>query len=282
MSFRISQPSFQSLYIEMLANGQTIAGATAFVAHAEVGDSFLITNRHNVTGRNQDTGEPLCKRTSALPDTLRVHHNASSGLGTFIAIDVPLCVRGTPTWIEHPTLREAADFVALPIDLAPEVKLYPYRARQDAHMQLKPAQSVSVVGFPFGERTGPSFAVWATGFVASEPEIDHGGRPVFLIDCRSRTGQSGSPVILHSSTGGTIAHENGAEVTNISNRLLGVYSGRTNEDSDLGVVWKAYALADLLVHASLLKLKEAPLASAAMRSNPSFEQTALGAPGTAA
>ena len=253
MPFRISQPSFQSLYIEMITNGHTIARATAFVAHAEVGDSFLITNRHNVTGRNQETGELLCKKTGAFPDTLRVHHNASTGLGSFVAVEVPLYDGHAPAWIEHPTLGGAADFVALPIAQSSDIELFPYRARQDAHMQLEPAQTVSVVGFPFGERTGPSFAVWATGFVASEPEIDHGGRPVFLIDCRSRTGQSGSPVILHNRTGGVTTHENGAEVTNIINRLLGVYSGRINEDSDLGVVWKAYALADLLVHATPLK-----------------------------
>lgn len=257
MSFRISQPSVQSLYIEMVANGHTIARATAFVAQAEVGDSFLITNRHNVTGRNQETGEPLCKQTAAIPDTLRVHHNASCGLGSFVAVEVPLYIDCTPTWIEHPTLGNAADFVALRIAQTPDIELYPYRARQDAHMQLEPAQTVSVVGFPFGERTGPSFAVWATGFVASEPEIDHGGRPVFLIDCRSRVGQSGSPVILHNRSGGVSTHENGSEVTNVLNRLLGVYSGRINEDSDLGVVWKAYALADLLVHATLLQRQDA-------------------------
>ena len=257
MPFRISQPSFQSLYVEMIANGHTIARATAFVAHAEVGESFLITNRHNVTGRNQDTGQPLCKKTGAIPDTLRVHHNANNSLGTFVPVDVPLYTGEAPTWIEHPALGEAADFVALSIDQSSAIELYPYCARQDAHMQIEPAQSVSVVGFPFGERTGASFAVWATGFVASEPEINHGGRPVFLIDCRSRTGQSGSPVIFHNSSGGMITHDNGAQVINIISRLLGVYSGRINDDSDLGVVWKAYALAELLVHASLQKRKDA-------------------------
>ena len=195
--------------------------------------------------------------TGAIPDTIRVHYNASTGLGTFVAVDLPLYTGDTPIWIEHPTLGAAADFVALPIDQTPAIELYPYRARQDAHMQIEPAQTVGVVGFPFGERTGPSFAVWATGFVASEPEINHGGRPVFLIDCRSRTGQSGSPVILHNKSGGMTTHENGSEVINIINRLLGVYSGRINEDSDLGVVWKAYALAELLVHASLLKRRDA-------------------------
>lgn len=251
MSFRISQPSSQSLYNELMSNGHTIARATAFVAEADGSDRFLITNRHNVTGRHQETGEPLCKKTCAIPDAIRVHHNSSKGLGSFVAVEMPLYRNDIPNWIEHPTLGSSADFVALPIIEAPAIVLYPYRARHDAHLHIEPAQTVSVVGFPFGERTGPSFAVWATGFVASEPEINHGGRPVFLIDCRSRTGQSGSPVIHHSSSGCKIIHDNGAEVTNAINRLLGVYSGRINEDSDLGVVWKAYAVEELLVHATL-------------------------------
>lgn len=250
MPIRISKPSHQSLYIEMRANGHTIARGTAFVASSSSGRNFLLTNRHNVTGRHQETGEILCKKTAAVPDSLVVWHNSSAGLGKFIGIDVPLLAGDAPQWIEHPVLRESADFVALPITLCQEVALYPYQPEYLAHMNIAPAEAVSVVGFPFGERTGASFAVWATGFVATEPEIDHGDRPVFLIDCRSRKGQSGSPVIQYHSGGGVITHENGTEVVSPISRLLGIYSGRINDESDLGVVWKAYAIAELLDYAS--------------------------------
>lgn len=247
MSFRISQPSFQSLYVEMRALGNTIAIGTAFAAVAEVGATFLVTNRHNVTGKNQDTGELLCKATGAVPDSLLVWHNAQTELGQFVPIEVPLYASGSPLWIEHPTLGASADLVALPLPSRSDIAIYPYRATQLAHMNIEPAQTVSVVGFPFGERTGPSFAVWATGFVASEPEINHGGRPVFLIDCRSRKGQSGSPVILHHGLRSNVVQARAAEV---HSELLGIYSGRINEESDLGVVWKAYAIAELLLHAT--------------------------------
>ena len=253
MSFRVSQPSFQSLYIEMRVNGMTIATGTAFVVSSTSGANFLLTNRHNVTGRNQVTGEILCKKTAAVPDSLLVWHNARSGLGEFIPIEIPLIRDDVSRWIQHPTLQEAADFVAIPVELTEDISIYPYRTEYLSHMHIEPAQTVSVVGFPFGERTGRSFAVWATGFVASEPEINHGGRPVFLIDCRSRRGQSGSPVILYQNGGGTITHGNGALVASPVSRLLGIYSGRINEESDLGVVWKTYAIAELVDYASTLE-----------------------------
>ena len=108
---------------------------------------------------------------------------------------------------------------------------------------------LSVVGFPFGERNGGSFAVWATGFVATEPDIDHGGKPVFLIDCRSRHGQSGSPVILHHGYHAKAANSIGFQV---SSELLGIYSGRINEQSDIGIVWKSSVIVELLQYANAL------------------------------
>jgi hypothetical protein len=50
------------------------------------------------------------------------------------------------------------------------------------------ADAVSVVGFPFGLAGGGRFAIWATGFQATEPIADFGDLPVSLIDCRSRQG----------------------------------------------------------------------------------------------
>lgn len=253
MPFHVSQPSFQSLYIEMKANGLTIARGTAFVASLSVGTNFLLTNRHNVTGRDQETGELLCKLTGAVPDTLTVWHNAKSDLGRFIQVQVPLVAGNVPQWIEHPELGPTGDFVALPIPDRDDITVYPHQIESLIHMQVEPAQRVSVIGFPFGERTGPSFAIWATGFIASEPEIDHGGRPVFLVDCRSRKGQSGSPVIRYRGRSGTTTHENGVHEITPTSDFLGIYSGRINSESDLGIVWKAHAIAELLEHANTLR-----------------------------
>ncbi len=109
------------------------------------------------------------------------------------------------------------------------------------------ADGVSIVGFPFGMTGGGAFGIWTRGFIASEPEVDFNDLPSFLVDARTRPGQSGSPVIAYSDGGATPTADGGLAffgrpVTN----LLGVYSGRLNEHSDLGLVWKIQAVRDIL------------------------------------
>lgn len=82
--------------------------------------------------------------------------------------------------------------------------------------------------------------------MASEPDVDFNEMPIFLIDCRSRQGQSGSPVVAHFGPG-MVPTMQGNEVSMSEvTRFLGIYSGRINEQSDLGIVWKASAIAELI------------------------------------
>jgi hypothetical protein len=83
--------------------------------------------------------------------------------------------------------------------------------------------------------------------MATEPVADFADLPVSLIDCRSRQGQSGSPVISFRS-GGMVAMSDGSSAAFAGPvwRFIGVYSGRLNAESDLGIVWKAAALTELI------------------------------------
>lgn len=246
----ISPFSVKSLFLQMRFNGQDLATGTGFIAYA--GDKpVLITNRHNVTGRNQYDGKPMSK-TGGIPNEIVVFHNSSDGLGTWIPIVEPLFSTDgdtdLPQWREHPTLGKDADFVALPLTKLEGVKLYAYDLNNlGADLLLGPADVLSVVGFPFGKSAGGLCAVWATGFIASEPDLDFEGRPKLLIDCRSRPGQSGSPVIAHR-TGGAVALRDGSTAIYGGSvcQLIGIYSGRINEQSDLGIVWKASAIKELI------------------------------------
>jgi hypothetical protein len=106
---------------------------------------------------------------------------------------------------------------------------------------------VSIIGFPFGQSAN-KFALWSTGFVASEPAIDCFELPVFLVDCRARRGQSGSPVVAFRQAGQMVGFTDGsmAMMSGPISSLLGMYSGRINADSDLGMVWKVSALQELV------------------------------------
>ena len=105
-------------------------------------------------------------------------------------------------WIEHPALATTADFVALPLTNLSDIQLYPYDLNIEANpIVVRPSDTISVIGFPFGLAGGGALGIWATGFMATEHDIDHNNLPTFLIDCRARPGQSASAVIAHRNTG---------------------------------------------------------------------------------
>ena len=130
-----------------------------------------------------------------------------------------------------------AEAVAYPLPLAIEPA---------DEVLVGPAEIVSVIGFPLGLGVNGCFAIWVTGFVATDPRIDYGGLPVFLIDCRTRKGQSGSPVVAYRSGGSVFREDGGVSIAgHAAVRTLGVYTGRINEESDLGMVWKWEAVVEL-------------------------------------
>lgn len=243
----IQKPSVQSLLIQMRFNGQILSTGTAFVADHRNG-ALLITNRHNVTGRHQDSNQPLSP-TGGIPNEVVILHNQKRKLGNWVSRVEPLLdIAGGPLWHEHPVLGARADIVALPLTQLNDVDIYSHSLGiGDPAIFCMPADVVSVIGFPFGLTGGGCLALWATGFIASEPSIDFNNLPIFLVDCRSRPGQSGSAVIAHRN-GGMIQLEDGiSEAFNGTvSRFLGIYSGRINEQSDIGIVWKAQAIQGLV------------------------------------
>jgi len=212
------------------------------------GRPYLVTNRHNVTGRHQLTDQPLSE-SGGIPNEIAIIHNHVSSIGSWVRkVEKLLDVNSNATWREHPRLGPKADLVALPLTDLEGVKLFPYPLDdQGPEISVGPAETVSVVGFPYGKTGGGGFAIWATGFVASEMAIDIDDLPVFYIDCRSRPGQSGSPVIAYRS-GGMVVDENGNTLVfdGPVQRFLGIYSGRIHPESDIGIVWKATAIAELI------------------------------------
>lgn len=246
----IQRPSVQSLFLQLQFDGQVLGSGSGFVAESALGP-VLITNLHNVTGRHPITGQILSP-TGGIPNEVLILHNRANHLGQWVPRTEALLEGAEPRWVEHPQLGPDADFVTLPLTELNDVELYPHTLGEgDRLIMVSPADTVSVVGFPFGMRTGGSLAIWATGFVATEPDLDHDGRPVFLIDCRARQGQSGSAVIAHRP-GGMVTLEDGSSAVfrGPVTRFLGIYSGRINPESDLGIVWKAHAIRELV--ASLL------------------------------
>lgn len=253
--------SAKSLYIEMWVYGaqQRLATGTAFLAETVRGP-VLVTNLHNVTGRNHRTGELISGLT---PDELVVNFPMEGLHQHLLYGRVPLYNRDVPRWYEHPVLGGRADFVIIPLHSDPGVPVFCYElGREQAEpgvakvardncavaLRLNPADRVSVIGYPLSIRVEGRHPIWSSGFVASEPDLDYDGLPVFLIDCRSRQGQSGSPVVLVHNSGPVVLEGSDDLITfrGPVYRFLGIYSGRLHPDSDLGFVWKASAIRELI------------------------------------
>ena len=244
----IAPPSRQAVFIELAFEGTTLATGTGFFVRGSSGAEYLVTNRHNVTGRDQATGECL-SMTRGVPNEIVVYFRSTDTSETqTIQQRQPLLDGERGLWVEHPTLGEKADFVALQIKVPEGAEFQPFDPSQPGdEILLEPAEPVSVVGFPFGLVAGKSFPVWATGFIATDPEIDFDDLPLMLIDCRTRRGQSGSPVVAYRA-GGAYAQARGtlAIADEYAVKFLGIYSGRINNESDLGKVWKAVAICQLV------------------------------------
>ena len=184
--------------------------------------------------------------TGGEPTEIAISHNKKNQLGFWVTHTEPLFDQDAkPLWREHPKYGSQADFIALPLTNVDDVEFRTYDPNEKPRFpKPKPSDIISVVGFPFGLKISGGMAIWATGFVASEPDLPS---PVFLIDSRTRPGQSGSAVIAQRNNGGTFVTAEGSTqiITGVLTQFLGIYSGRINNESDIGIVWKAEAIKEL-------------------------------------
>ena len=93
--------------------------------------------------------------------------------------------------------------------------------------------------------------MYKRGSIASDPVIDYRRLPSVLIDCRTTTVMSGSPVIVsHSGICMPDGRMTNDSIIGTINSFLGVYSGRLKdkkdeEISEIGIVWKASVLKEI-------------------------------------
>ena len=105
--------------------------------------------------------------------------------------------------------------------------------------------------FPFGKQTG-YIPIWKKASVASEPELDVENLPYFFADTATRTGMSGSPVVLYKDRPITMINEKERKVSRHWTKFVGVYSGRigadneTKGDAQLGRVWKPHVIQEMI------------------------------------
>ncbi|MEU5384181.1 trypsin-like peptidase domain-containing protein [Kitasatospora cineracea] len=252
--FVLEVPAFASVYIEALtATGVALGSATGFVVMDRAHNHYLVTNRHVVTGRHWETNE--LGDDGLTPAALRASFNTSGESGYTQEI-LPLGDDELkPLWLEHPQFGRLVDVVALPLtfDVAERgIDLVTYPLEMD-HARLDLAGELFAIGYPLNvnpDVAGGLFGVWSRGTIAWPPQLDWRGLPCLLLDCRTRQGQSGSPVIFWADATRTFVGphqrvQSGPPSAPLWN-LVGVYSGRIHKDSDIGMVWKRSALEEII------------------------------------
>ena len=208
-----------------------------------------MTNWHVVAGRHYQTDAPL-HRSGAIPGALTVHTHiandvvpiAAPSASTAIRLDLHAC--GRPCWIEHPLFGRRVDVVAIEMDSRIPDCSRVYRIDLEAELARNTRLSVMdqafVTGYPLNASTTPnSLPIYKSGTIASEPGV-FDSEPRIYIDGKTKTGMSGSPVMVKDSTADRSAASRERDPDALA--FVGVYSGRDRQErsefeAELGIVW---------------------------------------------
>jgi hypothetical protein len=148
------------------------------------------------------------------------------------------------------------DVVAIPVckkeEIPPHVHVYPLNA-YPFESEPEVSDDVFALGYPFGITDPLEYPIWKKGSIATEPSIAFKGLPRMLIDTATRSGMSGSPVIIKRT--GIHPIEGNDERFGTAAGFAGIYSGRygvekdgsNREDVQLGIVWRKEVIEEILV-----------------------------------
>lgn len=237
-----------SIFLEFFISEESISPisiGTGFTIDYFNNEKYLITNWHNVTGRNSETGEPLSTTGYTDPLYIKAHFLKKDRINEWVEKKIYLTDENSnKLYLEHPRGREV-DVVAIKIPIFDDVDIYnSFDAIYKEQFNKQITDSCCIIGFPKGISTAGKLPIWKSGNIASELEIDHDDRPLFLIDASTREGMSGSPVYCISkgqkTVGPTIILGGSAAIN-----FMGIYSGRIGNDIEIGRVFKAYCLNEI-------------------------------------
>lgn len=245
--------SMSTFLLEMRRGERILARGTCLtVSHG--GRWFVVTNRHNVTGRNQYTDQPINPH-GAVPDHLVLclptpdlgNRWWGHAMALYDEDDRPL-------WSEHPRLGAAVDVVALPFDKPPEARCFGVMLDDHCDFPVEVGEPLHVVGYRDGEPLFSAFPQWIETRLRSDRSGEWNGLPAFLVEGRLAPGSSGSPVFAYRTETADLRCSDGGPVgSDWATRFMGVYSGRTPES--LGVVWNLEAVRAAVEAALLLETR---------------------------
>lgn len=241
--------------ITMFFNETELSTGTCFFWRSD-GEVYLITNWHNLSGKDNITGKHLSDRLAepnAIQFTvfLKRQSGIEVGKGRFPLLDES----DRPQWLEHPKFGNRVDVVALALghEFRDAVCL---NDQAKSPLLVEVAMDVFIIGYPLGIGV-KDVPLWKRGTIASEPGLDVDDLPLLYVDTASTKGMSGSPVLLRARSGRMEDGSTTMSSSSIMNRVVGVYSGRVGQksglDAQLGRVWKAHLVDEIIAQRSPVK-----------------------------
>jgi hypothetical protein len=221
---------FSTVRIETTdVDGAAVGSGTSFIFHDPASDSgyelFLVSNKHVIESgwnayvfftQQSSDGKPL------LGEPLMIHIEGFSA-----------------QWHGHP--EEEVDVAVMPLSWQLDLIAKDGRraflrpitlddlASEDDLAELDIASPVLFIGYPNGMFDQKHYTpIVRQGFLATPPELDFDGAPVFLIDASVFPGSSGSPVF-------TYGHSWGGNV--VSAKLMGLISAVFTQRTDGEIEW---------------------------------------------
>ncbi len=190
----------------------------------------LVSNWHVFSGRHTAFPNAALDKQLQIPDTIMFE--VMKVVGEIIEtyeIRTNLYNGTEAIWKQHQS-KNAVDVALIDLGSGPEngEVLGVNEVANQWDMKIEIGDDVFVLGYPLNFSHFARTAIWKRGTIASEPNYvtpDSNNR--IILDATTRSGMSGSPVILRQKT--HYVSESGAVVEKPNaSRILGVYSSRPN------------------------------------------------------
>jgi hypothetical protein len=257
--------SFSTRRIELLDDEKRrFMTGSGFVAQVG-GRYYLVSNAHVFSGLKPNN-DYMVPETRSVPFHASITFPSTAGIGKFVNWTLPLLDAGKRAlWLQHAGNGRAIDVAALPLETLPQIEYFPIEldgkvpvtdhngARNRFTVEVAVTQRVYVAGFPLGLDGGLNTAsIWVGATIATEPVFDIDGYLRLLVDGATRSGLSGAPVYARWARGEMVPFSDpaydiaSAAMMSPTTSLVGIYSGRISEASDLGYVWKPSVIAEII------------------------------------
>ncbi|CAA6805394.1 MAG: Unknown protein [uncultured Sulfurovum sp.] len=285
----MNSPAHSVVHLSIRRDKIKLAVGTG-VLYQKDNETYIVTAWHNISGRHTETLGLLSKELAIPNNIIAsIDVQVKQGESvSFIrmSITIPLLIENKrTTYFIHSQGYPKVDVVAIPIDLDKEYIMESSIAsgeKVDLPIQLRSKQphgltmdiihiqdtefknydigdysdalyvsdEVFIIGYPKGITDYTGQAIWKRATIATSPHLRWQQQEQFLVDCASKEGMSGAPVIYYCRDGkintGNIYYK-GSEPISI---FHGIYVGRVGSTSEfeaqVGKVWKRKIIDEII------------------------------------